>query len=155
MIELLNENITFDKISSHEIDKVLDTSLLTSSQDEMLDALEIIKGARVKEIDQITKEVNELNKVIKRLEYEKTYIEDRQKMFVPEGTEYCTGVHKFSWTSSKSVEILDITKIPIDLKTSKTTTNADKNAIKKAIENNQDIPGAIINTNWFFKTSLK
>ncbi|MFA7127913.1 MAG: siphovirus Gp157 family protein [Sphaerochaeta sp.] len=157
MIEILNENITFDKLRDipSEIDKLLEDVIASGSHIELLDALEIIKEARIKSIQALTDEINELNTTLKKITQEVNYIEKHQKKLVPEGTTVISNQYKFTWTSSKSVEILDINKIPIDLKTSKTTTNADKNAIKKAIENNQDIPGATIATNWHFKTSLK
>lgn len=54
------------------------------------------------------------------------------------------GLFKLSFRKSTSVEVLDVEQLPEGFKRVKTTVDADKIAIKKAIEAGQEVTGASI-----------
>jgi len=57
---------------------------------------------------------------------------------------YDLGLFKLSFRKSSSVEVLDVEQLPEGFKRVKTTIDADKIAIKKAIESGQEVTGASI-----------
>ena len=57
---------------------------------------------------------------------------------------YDLGLFKLSFRKSSSVEVIDVDRLPEGFKRVKTTVDADKIAIKKAIEAGQEVTGASI-----------
>ena len=57
---------------------------------------------------------------------------------------YDLGLFKLSFRKSTSVEVIDVDQLPEGFKRVKTTVDADKIAIKKAIEAGQEVSGATI-----------
>lgn len=57
---------------------------------------------------------------------------------------YDLGLFKLSFRKSSSVEVIDVDQLPEGFKRVKTTVDADKIAIKKAIEAGQEVTGASI-----------
>lgn len=57
---------------------------------------------------------------------------------------YDLGLFKLSFRKSSSVEVIDVDQLPEGFKRVKTTVDADKIAIKKAIEAGQEVFGATI-----------
>lgn len=59
-----------------------------------------------------------------------------------------TGLFKISFRESESTEIIDIESIPAEYLITKTTTSADKTAIKKAIKEGKEVKGAEVIKNF-------
>ena len=58
--------------------------------------------------------------------------------------EYNVGTHKFTTRKSSSVEVEDVNSLPKEFKVIKVTEQADKVALKKAIQEGQEIEGVSI-----------
>lgn len=65
--------------------------------------------------------------------------------------DFTAGTVQFGTRKSSSLTIVDFDKIPMDYKTKNVTITADKKAIKEAIKQGNDVPGAELQENQSLK----
>jgi hypothetical protein len=97
-------------------------------------------------ISNIDAEIDRLKEMKKRTENEIDRIKNYLSMAVDTFGNFETGLHKISNRISKSVEITDCNQLPKEYLKEKIEINADKTAIKKAIESGINISGALLVT---------
>ena len=119
---------------------------LNMARDQKLDNI----GAYIKNLDAEAKAIkDEIDALKKRLDSKKNKIE-RLKEYVANDLQYHGDTKKesarvvFSFRKSKAVEITDESLIPIDYIVTKTETRVDKIAIKHAIDECCEVPGAVL-----------
>ena len=107
-----------------------------------------VKFIRSQELEAklIDEEIKRLTELKKSKESKASNLKDRlsNSMQSIGFDKYDLGLFKLSFRKSSSVEVLDVDQLPEGFKRVKTTIDADKIAIKKAIESGQDVTGASI-----------
>jgi hypothetical protein len=100
--------------------------------------------------------ISAIDEEIKRLHTIKEMEENKQKRLIQAisdamnlyGLEKVeTPVMTLSFRASESIEIINMDQLSNDYKVTKTSTSADKKAIKDAIKEGKDVDGAILNKN--------
>ena len=143
-------DIIFDSVDEEtgEVDPELmeQLSTLNLERDQKLDNI----GAYIKNLDAEAKAIkDEIDALKKRLDSKKNKIESL-KEYVANDLQYHGDTKKesarvvFSFRKSKAVEITDESLIPKDYIVTKTETRVDKIAIKHAIDECCEVPGAVL-----------
>lgn len=110
-------------------------------------------GFIVKEIEG---DIEKIESEIKRLQQQKKYRENAvtrlkdtlaNAMKLHEIPEIKSPLMKIGFRKSQAVEVSNIDLIPNHLKKAKIEWQADKKAIKEAIEKGEEVPGAVLKTN--------
>jgi len=129
-----------------ELTPELEESLKINEEEKEAKSLAYIQ--RIEEesvfVERVKKEINRLKEIQKRSE---SFV-DRLKGNLVESVnlfgEYNTGFYRVNTRVSKSVNILEESKVPDTYKTKTETIKIDKSAIKRAIEGGDEVLGAEI-----------
>jgi hypothetical protein len=97
-------------------------------------------------ISNIDAEIERLRNLKKQTEGEIDRIKNYLSLAVDHFGNFETGLHKISNRISKSVEVTDCNQLPKEYLKEKIEINPDKTAIKKALEQGEIIPGALLVT---------
>ena len=105
--------------------------------------LEVIKN-RESFISTIDEEIKRLQQLKKTSENLVTRLKDNLLHAVITFGDYEVGLSKFGTRKSTSVEVEDVNALPKEYKVIKVTEQADKNAIKKALQSGIEIEGCYL-----------
>lgn len=108
--------------------------------------LEVIKTKDAFNL-QIAEEIKRLQALKKRNDNIVTRLKDNLLIAVKTFGEYESGFTKFSTRKSATVEVEDVNQLPNEFKTIKVTESANKNEIKRALQNGKEIKGCSIKEN--------
>lgn len=115
----------------------------TELQTKSIAYLSVIKSSEAF-ISQIDEEIKRLTALKKRNNTLVDNLKDRLLTAVKLFGNFEVGFTKFGTRKSSQVEVLDVNDLPKEYKVVKVTEQADKVAIKKAIESGQEIKGCSI-----------
>ena len=124
---------------------------------ESLDELALARDQKIENIGLLYKEVkaesvaikNEIDNLTVRLKRNNNKAESllNYMKYALNGEGFKTARMVAQWKKSKKVEVFDEHLLPNEYVRTKTTTEPDKTAIKKAIEGDIEVPGARVVTN--------
>lgn len=126
--------------NSKEIEQLL--TELNGTRDEKLDNIESLRRERIKEAAFLKSEIDRLKARLSKVEKEDEQLVSLENLLCG-GEKVKTALFTFSYRKSKAVEI-DEMKLPGKWYAEKIVRNPDKKAIKAALEEGVEIPGAEI-----------
>ena len=121
---------------------------LNENRDKKLEGIGCYIKNLTAEIDAIKSEISTLSKRVsnkkRKIEHLKKYV--TESLNLAGQNKFETAKVAYSFRKSKSVNVIDLDKIPDEYVRLKTEKSPDKTAIKKAIISGETIPGASIET---------
>ena len=129
-----------------EITPEVEQALIITEAQLQQKSLAYLSVIRTKEgfNDLIGNEIKRLQAIKKRNDSLVDRLKDNLLNAVKTFGEYNVGTHTFTTRKSSSVEVEDVNSLPKEFKVIKVTESADKMALKKAIQEGQEIDGVSI-----------
>ncbi len=104
----------------------------------------------------LQRESNEIQDRISLCNEQLGKLEKEQELIIPKGERVDTSIANFFWKKTEAVNILEESELPDDyFKTKPATTSVDKTAIKKALADGTEVPGAEMKENFNFQINIK